>query len=243
MGFSRKATATKMPARKPRGEGHTRREEIIAAAKALFLEEGVRATTMRRLADRVGVSAPALYLYFKDKDAILIELCDRIFSRLLARIEEIEREPLPACQRLRRMGEAYIRFALENPDEYRIMFLETATTPEPIRFTGHRTDPSDLSQPGAKGGMVFSKIVQVYEAIAREGIELPHPAVTCAELSFLACHGLVAALIAEPDFPWSDRETLIRGMVDVSVQGVLPALGAGPANACDKPAGRKQRRR
>ncbi|HKU99170.1 MAG TPA: TetR/AcrR family transcriptional regulator [Vineibacter sp.] len=242
MGFSRKMAATKMPVRKPRGEGHTRREEILAAAKALFLEEGVRATTMRRLAERVGVSAPALYLYFKDKDAILIELCDRIFARLLVRMEEIEREPLPACQRLRRMGEAYIRFGLEHPDEYRITFLE-ATAPEPIRFTGHRTDTSDLSQPGAKGAMVFSKIVEVYEAIAREGIALPHSPVTCAELSFLACHGLVAALISEPDFPWSDRETLIRGMVDVSVRGVLPALDAGLAVACEAATPRTRRRR
>jgi AcrR family transcriptional regulator len=231
MGFSTKTAATKMPARKARGEGYTRRDEILAAAKALFLEEGVRATTIRRIAERVGVSAPALYLYFKDKDAILIELCDRIFAGLLARLEEIEREPLPACQRLRRMGEAYIRFGLEHPDEYRITFLEAAA-PEPVRFTGHRTDTSDLSRPGAKGAMVFSKIVQAYEAIAKEGIKLPYPPVTCAELSFLACHGLVAALISQPDFPWSDRETLIRGMVETSVRGVIPeSAGVPPASS------------
>jgi AcrR family transcriptional regulator len=231
MGFSTKAAATKTPTRKPRGEGHTRRDEILAAAKALFLEQGVRATTIRRIAEKVGVSAPALYLYFKDKDAILIELCDRIFAVLLQRLEEIERQPMPACQRLRRMGEAYIRFALDHPDEYRITFLD-APAPEPIRYTGHRTDTSDLTRPGAKGAMAFGKMVQAYDAVAREGIKLPYPAVTCAELSWMACHGLVAALIGEPDFPWSDREALIKGMVEVSVRGVLPgSAGVPPASA------------
>jgi len=60
--------------RKRRGEGHTRRDEILLAAKELFLREGYQATTIRRIADVVGVSAPALYLYFRDKDAILIAL-------------------------------------------------------------------------------------------------------------------------------------------------------------------------
>lgn len=46
--------------RKKRGEGHTRREEILQAAKELFLEQGYEATTIRRIADRVGVSAPPL---------------------------------------------------------------------------------------------------------------------------------------------------------------------------------------
>ncbi|HJQ57028.1 MAG TPA: hypothetical protein VJ890_08985, partial [Vineibacter sp.] len=105
--------------------------------------------------------------------------------------------------------------------EYRIIFLE-ASAPEPIRYTGHRTDTSDLEQPGAKGAMAFSKTVEVYEALAREGTALPYPAVTCAELSWMACHGLVAAFINEPDFPWSDREQLIAGMVEASVRGILP---------------------
>jgi AcrR family transcriptional regulator len=222
MGFSKRTAATKRPARKPRGEGHTRHDEILAAAKSLFIELGVQATTIRKIAERVGVSAPALYLYFKDKDAILIALCDRIFALLLARLEEIERQSLPAIDRLRGLSEAYIRFALEHPDEYRITFLDAAPAPEPIRYTGHRTDYSDLARPGAKGALAFRKIVQVYEALAEEGMTLPYPAITCAELGWMACHGLVTALIGEPDFPWSDRETLIRGMVETSVRGIVP---------------------
>ena len=73
--------STALPAgRKRRGEGHTRREEILQAAKELFLEQGYDATTIRRIADRVGISAPALYLYFKDKEAMMLALCDQTFG-------------------------------------------------------------------------------------------------------------------------------------------------------------------
>src|SRR5271166_4928450 len=48
-------------ARKPRGQGATRRGEILAAAKSLFLEEGFERTTMRRIAAVVGISSTALY--------------------------------------------------------------------------------------------------------------------------------------------------------------------------------------
>src|SRR5216684_6656903 len=83
--------------RKRRGEGHTRRDEILLAAKELFLTEGYNATTIRKIADRVGVSAPTLYVYFTDKDAIMLALCDQTFALLtnaIDRIEEKTADPL-----------------------------------------------------------------------------------------------------------------------------------------------------
>ena len=74
--------STVLPAgRKRRGQGHTRHEEILQAAKELFLEQGYDSTTIRRIADRVGISAPALYLYFKDKEALMLALCDQKLLR------------------------------------------------------------------------------------------------------------------------------------------------------------------
>src|SRR5260370_7322412 len=96
--------------RKRRGEGHTRRDEILIAAKELFLREGYEATTIRRIADVVGVSAPALYLYFRDKDAIMLALCDQTFGSLIEVMEGMEQEPPTPLDRLRRYATAYIRF-------------------------------------------------------------------------------------------------------------------------------------
>ena len=53
--------------RKRKGEGAQRRAEILETAKQLFVEEGYAATTIRRIAAKIGISSTALYVYFPDK--------------------------------------------------------------------------------------------------------------------------------------------------------------------------------
>jgi AcrR family transcriptional regulator len=208
--------------RKKRGEGHTRRDEILQAAKELFLEAGYDATTIRRIADRVGVSAPALYLYFQDKDAIMLALCDQTFNRLLELVAEIEQTVTDPLEQMRRFGEAYARFGLEHPDEYRLVFM-AGHVPEPIRRTGHRAVVDDPDRPGAKGAMVFGRLVAILSRAEASGHKLNYAPDTCAELCWMGIHGVVAAMIHKPDFPWTDRETLIQGMLDIVRKGIVRA--------------------
>jgi AcrR family transcriptional regulator len=213
--------ATVLPGgRKRRGEGHTRREEILQAAKELFLEQGYELTTIRRIADRVGISAPALYLYFKDKEALLLALCDQTFGHLIVALGEIERTVADPLERVRRFGEAYVRFGLTHPDEYRLVFLG-GHIPESIRKVGHRAPTDDPTRPGVQGAIVFSRLVAVISEAEASGTKLNYPPVTCAELCWMGLHGLVAALILKPEFPWSDRELLIRGMLEIHLKGIL----------------------
>lgn len=206
--------------RKRRGEGHTRREEILQAAKELFLEESYDSTTIRRIADRVGISAPALYLYFKDKDALMLALCDQTFAHLIEAIGEIEKTVADPVERLRRFGEAYARFGLTHPDEYRLVFMG-AHIPEAMRKVGHKAPTDDPTRPGVGGALVFKRLVAILGEIEASGKKLNYAPDTCAELCWMGIHGLVAALIVKPDFPWSNRETLIGGMVTLVLNGVV----------------------
>jgi len=206
--------------RKRRGEGHTRREEILQAAKELFLEQGYDQTTIRRIADRVGISAPALYLYFKDKEALMLALCDQTFGHLLEAIGELEKTVADPRERVRRFGEAYARFGLTHPDEYRLVFMG-AHIPESMRKVGHRAATDDPTKPGVGGALVFSRLVAILNEIEAGGTKLNYPADTCAELCWMGIHGLVAAFIMKPEFPWSDRELLIKGMLDIHLKGML----------------------
>jgi AcrR family transcriptional regulator len=98
------------------------RERILSEARDLFLERGLEGFSMRVLGERVGISAPAIYRHFADKDALLATLIDASFSTFsgyLARALD-GRSPL---ERFHRSGEAYFAFALENPRAYRLMFL------------------------------------------------------------------------------------------------------------------------
>ncbi len=208
--------------RKKRGEGHTRREEILQAAKELFLELGYEATTIRRIADRVGVSAPALYLYFQDKEQMMLALCDQTFAVLIESITEIENTVTDPRERIRRFGEAYLKFGLAHPDEYKLIFLGT-NIPESVRKLGHRMPTDDPTRPGIGGALVFQRLVTMLVEAKEGGLKLNYPPDTCAELCWMGIHGVVAALILKPDFPWSNRDLLGTGMLDIVMNGVIAA--------------------
>jgi AcrR family transcriptional regulator len=98
------------------------RERILVEARELFLSEGLEGFSMRALGERVGVSAPAIYRHFDDKDALLATLIDASFSTFSSYLVRALTGKT-ALQRFRRTGEAYFAFALEHPRDYRLMFL------------------------------------------------------------------------------------------------------------------------
>jgi AcrR family transcriptional regulator len=100
------------------------RERMCDAAERLFAEHGVEAVTIRQLAEAIGVSPMTPYRYFKDKDAILAAARARAFDRHAEALEgadEASRRQDPLV-RANAIGAAYVRFALENPEAYKLMF-------------------------------------------------------------------------------------------------------------------------
>src|SRR5207248_11222301 len=68
-----------MPTQTARGE---RRERILASATSLFLENGFHGAGIDDIAAAAGVTGPAIYRHFKNKDAVLVALFDRLAERL-----------------------------------------------------------------------------------------------------------------------------------------------------------------
>ncbi len=98
------------------------RRQILDTAMRLFLEEGFGNITIRRIAEKIEYSPAAIYLYFKDKDEILYTLHSEGFEELYRRqLTTLSiKDPL---KRLRKQGEVYVSFALENPEYYDLMFI------------------------------------------------------------------------------------------------------------------------
>jgi len=88
------------------------RDDIVAAARRLLDEHGVKGLAMRALGREVGVTAPTLYDYFPSKEALLDALFAQGVERLVASFEEVIARTDPGRERLLELGRAYRVFAV-----------------------------------------------------------------------------------------------------------------------------------
>jgi len=98
---------------------------ILKGAKKLFLERGIEQTTIRNIADEIDYSVGTVYVYFKDKNAILHDLHSIGFQELGGYFIELFaiKDPM---ERLKKMGFTYLKFAMENSEMYDLMFIVKA---------------------------------------------------------------------------------------------------------------------
>ncbi len=94
---------------------------ILKGAKKLFLEKGIEQTTMRNIADEIDYSVGTVYVYFKDKNAILHDLHSIGFQELGGFFQGLFSIEDP-MERLKKMGITYLKFAIENQEMYDLMF-------------------------------------------------------------------------------------------------------------------------
>jgi AcrR family transcriptional regulator len=106
-------------------EREEKRDLILEAAKRISIEEGFEKVSIRKIAEEIEYSSGTIYLYFKNRDEILFELHNIAFQKFYEQQLTIShiKEPL---EKLREHGRVYIRFGLENPDLYELMFIVQA---------------------------------------------------------------------------------------------------------------------
>lgn len=90
---------------------------LLRAAGNVLEKEGLDALSLREVARKAGVSHSAPYRHFAEREALLAALATEGFERLGAAQREAA-----AAGGLRAMGEAYVLFALQNPQRFRLMF-------------------------------------------------------------------------------------------------------------------------
>jgi AcrR family transcriptional regulator len=104
----------------------SRREDILNASAELFAKKGVAATSMRDVADLVGVQPGALYHYFPSKDAIVNELITTFLDRLQAEYEVTASPELDPQARLAKIVEISLAAAQESPHSTQVFQNELA---------------------------------------------------------------------------------------------------------------------
>jgi AcrR family transcriptional regulator len=184
----------------------------------MFVRQGYEATTMRAIAREVEYTPTALYHHFENKDALLTEISTLDFRALAAAFLSIGRVADP-LERLSRIGEAYVEFAVSHPMQYQLMFM-TRRPPE-------LADKSGVAR-GDPGEDAYAFLRQTCaEAIATGRLrpEVNDPD-ALAQMLWGAQHGIVSLRIAKEHdhwIPWRDVRATARAAGDAMVRGLLPA--------------------
>ena len=175
----------------------------------MISEHGVASVTMRAIAGRLGVSRAALYRHFADKTALLVAVAAAGFKRLNDRVQAIDAgAPRSSVDRFRRLGEEYVRFALENPAHYRLMYGREALTRE------------DLPELREAANALYEHLVEVIRAHQRSGgIKRQDPSLQ-AYVAWSAVHGL-ASLLIEGQIQATDE---IDGLIGMTTRTLLDGM-------------------
>ena len=195
--------------RKPRGQGASRRGEILAAATRIFLEEGVAHATMRRIASAVGFSPTALYVYFPDKEAIVRAIAEATFAELLEALEASQRINAALPDRFRAGLRAYIEFGLSRPDAYRVTFLSPASRGQPNSCDNIQA--ADHS---------FAILQHGVDDMMAAGLFRPGPSEPAAEAIWACLHGITAMLLDQAEHIKTPHEQLIQQVIGMAIAGL-----------------------
>ena len=197
------------------------RAELLAAAHALVQEEGYEGLTIRKLADRVGYAPMSVYSYFADKQDILFALAEDAFRTLAMRIEKhTADDPLEA---LRAVLMEYAAFGLENPNEYRTVFMtEKARPPAGKTF-------AELEQ----GNPAMKALISRVEACVAAG-RFKGDVRAIASMLWASGHGAISLVITFPFYPFGDPHAYVMRVGDlalaaIAAQEIAPLAGA-PSN-------------
>ena len=193
------------------------RDRLCEAAERLFAEQGPQAVSMRQLAAELGVSPMTPYRYFKDKDDILAAVRASGFDRFAEALETAQASAVDPNAPGAAVGDAYVRFALENPAAYRLMFdLEQPTEadhPDLVRATNRaRATLTGFAESLLKRGFIEGDPTEV------------------ALVFWAALHGMIVLRLAGKLPPEVDFEHLRATMGVSLLWGVAPSTRRKPAS-------------
>src|ERR1700712_3699524 len=97
------------------------RINILDASLDIVKEEGWQSLSMRKIADKIEYTAPIIYEYFANKDAILNELTRQGFVKLAVQMEEAKNKFTDPSEQLEAMWIAYWNFAFAEKELYQVM--------------------------------------------------------------------------------------------------------------------------
>lgn len=204
---------------------------LIRAGAEILARQGVAALSLRSVAARAGVSHSAPYAHFADKQALIAAISTEGLRQLWSRVEAATaRHAGDPLRQLEAAGWETLRFGLEDPDHYRVVFSDAIEREQDYPAWVELTQRS------------FGELVRLVEACQAAGVLAAGPADQLAVELWSLVHGLVSLLtsrqvpgrLAERLSPRALLAHALRSMVRGSLTLPAPPAARSPAR---RPAG------
>jgi AcrR family transcriptional regulator len=192
------------------------RGEILDAAKKLLAETAdAGAVSIRAVADIVGVTPPSIYLHFADKDALIEAVVADVFTELDEVMTAASAGVAHPLERVCQQGMAYVRFALESPEHYRLATMAT------------HNQIGDVDQ--VLRTSAFAHFAESITACMDAGIFAVGDPTPVVLRLWSSAHGIASLLIAKPYVPWGDPMDAAYDVMGATAQGlaIWDYLGRG----------------
>ncbi|HUM11089.1 MAG TPA: TetR/AcrR family transcriptional regulator [Myxococcaceae bacterium] len=187
------------------------RGRILDAARNIVRREGFGALTVRKIAESIEYAPGTLYLYFENRDAIARELSFEGFRKLLEAFAPAEAVADPLA-RLEAIGRAYVRFGMENPETYRLIFMEDPQLTTAV-FKAAGDDP---------GQRAYRALLDPLEELRTAGRLRPGADVQAlADTLWAVVHGIVSLKLTCPGFPVTPVEPLVDTAMRTFLDGLV----------------------
>lgn len=192
-----------------------RRLQLLSAAERLFAERGFLAVRLEDIGAAAGVSGPAIYRHFPNKESLLVELLVGISTRLLAGAREVRDRNADAAAALDGLIDFHLDFALGEPDLIRIQDRDLAYLPEAAEKQVRKAQ---------------RQYVEVWVNVLRE--LNPDLAEADARLSAHAAFGLLNSTPHSLKSPDQGRSKPARAARSRAVMRAMTVAALGAGNQC-----------
>jgi len=200
-------SAVTRPRRAParRGQGAALRADILDAASGMVARSGDASTlTLRAVAREVGVAATSIYLHFESVEALVEELKACRFGELTEHLRQAaDAAGTDPMDRLLARARAYVRFGIERPGEYAVMFAAT--------FGPAQGRPAHAKY----ADEIFRDLAAELRAVPRAGrppMDADEARMICYHV-WTALHGMVSLRLLRPLMDWPDADAQADDLV------------------------------
>lgn len=220
MHLVRKVVIPLGPKERKEREREERRELILSTATDIIATEGIDSLSVRKIANKIEYSPSIIYHYFKDKDDILNQLMKRGYQKILNALASAQGPADNPEQKLEKLIRNYINVALQMPDEY--MTVQLNTSPAILEHTSSLFKGASARKPAL--GILFQCLKDIYKDKNLDDNLIELTAQVIAAGSF----GLIIRLIIEKDtISENQRTNLIEHFIKVTLNGIVLGKSLG----------------